>query len=201
MIAAQNTSYLAKLPAGLKFGALLVLSIGLYLIGSWQILLVLLILSVLILLSARVNLRQLRMPLVTLLLILGIVFVSLGIQTTWDSALVSVLRLLTMCMFAYAVSLTTTFDAMLELFQQVASPLRHVGANPAQISLGLSLAIRFIPELKRVYLEVREAQHARGLANNPLAVAVPLVIRSLRIAEDTAEALEARGYDSAEHSK
>lgn len=201
MIAAKNNSYLAKLPAGLKFGALLIVSIGLYLIDSWQVLLALLTLSVLILLSARVKFQQLRMPLVTLLVILGVVFVSLGIQTNWDNASVSVLRLLTMCMFAYAVSLTTTFDAMLELFQQVASPLRFIGANPAQISLGLSLAIRFIPELKRVYLEVREAQHARGLANNPLAVAVPLVIRSLRIAEDTAEALEARGYDSAEQTK
>ncbi|MGP9650928.1 energy-coupling factor transporter transmembrane component T family protein [Glutamicibacter sp. AOP38-B1-38] len=201
MIAAHNTSYLAKLPAGLKFGALLAISIGLYLIPSWQVLFALLIGSLLLLFSARVKLRQLRTALITLLLILGFVFISLGIQTTWENASVSVLRLLTMCMFAYAVSLTTTFDAMLELFQQVASPLRYVGANPAQISLGLSLAIRFIPELKRVYLEVREAQHARGLANNPVAVAVPLVIRSLRIADDTAEALEARGYDSADKDK
>ncbi|MGP9487122.1 energy-coupling factor transporter transmembrane protein EcfT [Arthrobacter sp. MYb211] len=201
MIAAHNTSYLAKLPAGLKFGALLAISIGLYLIPSWQALVVLLIGSLLLLFSARVKFQQLRTALITLLLILSFVFISLGMQTNWENAWVSVLRLLTMCMFAYAVSLTTTFDAMLELFQQVASPLRYVGANPAQISLGLSLAIRFIPELKRVYLEVREAQHARGLANNPLAVAVPLVIRSLRIADDTAEALEARGYDSADKLK
>ncbi|WP_306420641.1 energy-coupling factor transporter transmembrane component T [Arthrobacter sp. JCM 19049] len=96
------------------------------------------------------------------------------------------------------VSLTTTFDQMLELFQRIVAPLRHVGANPAQIALGLALAIRFIPELKRIYLEVREAQHARGLGNNPLAVSVPLVIRALRVADETAEALDARGYDSVE---
>ncbi|NAZ14799.1 energy-coupling factor transporter transmembrane protein EcfT [Glutamicibacter soli] len=197
MIAAKNTSWLSRIPAGWKFGTLLVVSISLYLISSWQVLLALLLLSIITLVSARVDFKQLRMPLLTLAAILGVVLILLGIQTGWLGAIISVLRLLTMCLFAYSVSLTTSFDAMLELFQKAASPLRVLGANPAQIALALSMAIRFIPELKRVYLEVREAQHARGLGNNPLAVSVPLVIRSLKIADDTAEALDARGYDSA----
>lgn len=196
MIAAKNTSYLARIKPGWKFGTLLVLSISLYLITAWQVLLGLFVLSVALLVSARVDSKQLRLPLTTLAIILSIVFVLLGLQTGWPNAVISVLRLLTMCLLAYSVSLTTSFDAMLELFQQVASPLRFIGANPAQIALAFSMTIRFIPELKQVYLEVREAQHARGLGNNPLAVSVPLVIRSLKIAEETAEALDARGYDS-----
>ncbi|ALD64175.1 energy-coupling factor transporter transmembrane component T family protein [Arthrobacter sp. LS16] len=197
MIAAKNTSWLSRIPAGWKFGTLLAISISLYLISSWQVLLALLLVSIATLVSARVDFKQLRMPLVTLAAILAVVLILLGIQTGWLNATIAVLRLLTMCLFAYSVSLTTSFDAMLELFQKVASPLRVLGANPAQIALALSMAIRFIPELKRVYLEVREAQHARGLGNNPLAVSVPLVIRSLKIADETAEALDARGYDSA----
>lgn len=197
MIAAKNTSWLSRTPAGWKFGTLLAISISLYLISSWQVLLALLLVSIATLVSARVDFKQLRMPLVTLAAILAVVLILLGIQTGWLNATIAVLRLLTMCLFAYSVSLTTSFDAMLELFQKVASPLRVLGANPAQIALALSMAIRFIPELKRVYLEVREAQHARGLGNNPLAVSVPLVIRSLKIADETAEALDARGYDSA----
>lgn len=197
MIAARNTSWLSRIPAGWKFGTLLAISISLYLISFWQVLLALLLVSIATLVSARVDFKQLRMPLVTLAAILAVVLILLGIQTGWLNATIAVLRLLTMCIFAYSVSLTTSFDAMLELFQKVASPLRVLGANPAQIALALSMAIRFIPELKRVYLEVREAQHARGLGNNPLAVSVPLVIRSLKIADETAEALDARGYDSA----
>ena len=184
MIAAKNTSWLSRIPAGWKFGTLLAISISLYLISFWQVLLALLLVSIATLVSARVDFKQLRMPLVTLAAILAVVLILLGIQTGWRKATI-------------AVSLTTSFDAMLELFQKVASPLRVLGANPAQIALALSMAIRFIPELKRVYLEVREAQHARGLGNNPLAVSVPLVIRSLKIADETAEALDARGYDSA----
>ncbi|MGC0268212.1 energy-coupling factor transporter transmembrane component T family protein [Glutamicibacter soli] len=197
MIAAKNTSWLSRIPAGWKFGTLLAISISLYLISFWQVLLALLLVSIATLVSARVDFKQLRMPLVTLAAILAVVLILLGIQTGWLNATIAVLRLLTMCIFAYSVSLTTSFDAMLELFQKVASPLRVLGANPAQIALALSMAIRFIPELKRVYFEVREAQHARGLGNNPLAVSVPLVIRSLKIADETAEALDARGYDSA----
>ena len=196
MIAAKNHSWLARVPAGLKFLVLLLLSIGLYLVPIWPPLAAALLVSLAIMVSAKVQLRQMRQSLITLLLIVALVFVILGLQTGWDNAAVSALRLLTLCVCAYTVSLTTTFDQMLELFQKVASQLRHLGANPAQISLGLALAIRFIPELKRVYLEVREAQHARGLGNNPLAVSVPLVIRALRIADETAEALDARGYDS-----
>ncbi|UTT38328.1 energy-coupling factor transporter transmembrane protein EcfT [Glutamicibacter mishrai] len=196
MIAANNTSYLARIKPGWKFGALLVLSIALYLITNWTVLLALFIFSAAILLSARVDFKQLRLPLISITIILGVVFILLGLQTDWLNALRSVLRLLTMCLLAYAVSLTTKFEAMLELFQQVASPVRFIGGNPAQIALALSMTIRFIPELKKVYTEVREAQHARGLANNPLAVTVPLVIRSLKIADETAEALDARGYDS-----
>ena len=200
MVASKNRSYLARIRPGWKFGALLVLSIGLYLINSWLILLSIFILSVVLLLTARVDFKQLRMPLLSLAMILSVVCILLGLQTDWTNAVVSVLRLLTMCLLAYSVSLTS-FDAMLELFQQVASPLRFIGANPAQIALGLSMTIRFIPELKKVYLEVREAQHARGLGNNPLAVSVPLVIRSLKIADETAEALDARGYDSESYQR
>ncbi len=37
---------------------------------------------------------------------------------------------------------------------------------------------------------------ARGLGSNPIALALPLVLRSLRMAEDVADAIEARSpYD------
>lgn len=196
MISAKNTSWLAQVPASIKFGILLLASIGIYLVSSWQILVTVLCLAVILLLSAKVALNQLFWPFVSLLLMVSLIWVLLGIQVGWVQGAVAGLRLLSLCVLAYTVSLTTTFEQMLELFQKVVSPLRYLGANPAQISLGLALSIRFIPELKRVYFEVREAQHARGLQNNPLAVSVPLVIRSLRIADETAQALDARGYDS-----
>ena len=43
--------------------------------------------------------------------------------------------------------------------------------------------------------EVRDAQRARGLTASPRAYAVPLIIRSLRHADELGEALVARGVD------
>jgi biotin transport system permease protein len=44
-------------------------------------------------------------------------------------------------------------------------------------------------------MSVREAQVARGASRNPLALAVPVVIRTLRAADALGEALTARGVD------
>ncbi|MFF0989891.1 energy-coupling factor transporter transmembrane component T [Kocuria nitroreducens] len=65
------------------------------------------------------------------------------------------------------------------------------------MSLALSMTIRFIPQIRTQYLEVREAQFARGLHHSPLAVLVPLLVRTLESAQEIAAALDARCYDSA----
>ena len=61
------------------------------------------------------------------------------------------------------------------------------------------MTVRFIPEIRQQYLEVREAQSARGLDHNPLAVLVPLLVQTLESAQEIALALDARCHDSAPH--
>lgn len=60
----------------------------------------------------------------------------------------------------------------------------------------ISMAIRFIPLLREKFTEVHEAQQARGLNTNIVALAIPLIIRTIRMASEVAEALEARSYDT-----
>ena len=72
--------------------------------------------------------------------------------------------------------------------------LRPLGVNPAKVSLALSLALRFIPVLAQITREVREAQRVRGLENSVIALAIPLFVRTLRMSDDIADAIEARGY-------
>ncbi len=76
--------------------------------------------------------------------------------------------------------------------------LRHltmVGLNPAKISLTFSLCLRFIPVLAMTTKEVMEAQKARGMHKNMIALIVPIIIRSLKMADDIADAIEARSYN------
>ena len=54
--------------------------------------------------------------------------------------------------------------------------------------------LRFIPVLAQITREVREAQRVRGLENSVTALAIPLFVRTLRMSDDIADAIEARGY-------
>lgn len=193
----KPTGPLTRIPAGGKFAFLFVTSIVLYAIPHLSAQVVFFALALVAAGLTRVPVARLARMLLGLFVIVGIVFLTLGLTTTWEAAAVSALRLLSLCLFAYAVSLSTTFSEMLALFERLLAPTRHVGLNPAQMSLALSMTVRFIPQIRRHYLEVREAQFARGLHNSPLAVLVPLLVRTLESAQEIASALDARCYDSA----
>lgn len=93
------------------------------------------------------------------------------------------------------VTLTTKVSVMLDVFATVVRPLRHIGIEPDRVALLLALTIRCVPLLVDIVRSVREAQIARGARRNPLALAVPVIIRALRSADALGEALTARGLD------
>lgn len=64
-----------------------------------------------------------------------------------------------------------------------------------QIALGVSLCLRFIPLVLSVFQDVRQAQRARGLDRNMIALLVPLVVRTLKTADEVAQAIHARSFD------
>jgi biotin transport system permease protein len=72
-------------------------------------------------------------------------------------------------------------------------PLRLIGVNPERVSLMLTLMLRAIPVLTGFAAEVDEALRARGARRTAMTLSVPLIIRTLRHADRTAEALQARG--------
>ncbi len=57
------------------------------------------------------------------------------------------------------------------------------------------MVLRFIPVIATVASEIRDAQRARGLDRSILAMIVPLIIRTLKMADDVADAIEARSFD------
>ncbi|MCQ2002215.1 energy-coupling factor transporter transmembrane component T family protein [Arthrobacter zhaoxinii] len=187
---------LTRIPSGWKFGFLFAASLGIYAVTDLAVQLAIFGLAMATALATRTPFVRLARLLAGLVLIVGIVFLTLGLSTNWEAAAVSSLRLLSLCLFAWAVSLSTTFGEMLALFERVLAPTRRLGLNPAQMSLALSMTIRFIPQIHTQYLEVREAQFARGLHHSPVAVLVPLLVRTLESAQETAAALDARCYDS-----
>lgn len=67
-----------------------------------------------------------------------------------------------------------------------------------KIALAISLCLRFIPLVAEVLEEVRQAQAARGLDRNILALMVPLLVRTLKSADETAQAIYARSGGDAD---
>ena len=67
--------------------------------------------------------------------------------------------------------------------------------DPDRVALVLALTVRAVPVLAGTYAQARDARRARGLERSPRALLVPLVLRTMRHADQLGEALAARGVD------
>lgn len=103
-------------------------------------------------------------------------FVLQAFTVGWQAGLVTVLRFGVMILLASLVTLTTRVSDLLATLERATLPLARVGVNPAKVSLAISLTIRFIPVVVQVVSDVRDAQRARGIEKNMVALAVPVVV-------------------------
>ena len=145
--------------------------------------------------SAGVPLRRAWEQARALMLLLALAAAAQAwFEGPWTAAAL-LARILTLVWAAGLVTCTTPFTDMMEALERLLAPLARLGLRPRRLSFALTLAVRFIPTLYDMIRETREAQAARGLGRNPLALAVPLVIRAIRLADRVAEAVTARGLD------
>lgn len=188
-------SPLHRAPAWLKLLVLVVVgALSVLLDEPWQVgtaLALVLLGYVVARVPLRVMLRQGR-PLVWLL---GGVAVFHVLVSGWERAVVVVGVLVALVLLAALVTLTTRTTDLVDVLVGCLRPLRVVGVDAERVGLLLALAIRSVPVVVGLASEVRDAQRARGLSARPTAYAVPLVIRSLRHADELGEALVARGVD------
>jgi len=190
-----RSSPLHRLPAGAKVASLAVAGVVVFLISDPRLLALVLAGAVGLLFVAQAPLRETVRQLRPVAIILLIVLVVHSTFTTWTQGLVVVMRFGVLLLTALVVSFTTPVSAMIDALERALAPLAPLGVNPAKVSLLLSMTLRFIPLIAEKAAAVREAQRVRGLERNPVALIVPLIIRTLRLAEGLAEAIEARGYD------
>lgn len=127
--------------------------------------------------------------------ILVLLFAVQIVMNDLATAMLVVIRFASLLMLAGLVTLTTKTSAMIEAMERGFAVLRFTGINPAKVSLALSLALRFIPVLAAITGQVREAQKVRGLDSSIIAIAIPLIVRMLRMSDQISEAIEARSYD------
>ena len=122
------------------------------------------------------------------------VLVAGGSAAGWTTAGLMAGRLLVAVALAALFTLTTTVTAVLEAFQILLRPF-HRWVDADRVGLLVALTIRCIPLVAEIVREVLDARRARGAQGSVVALAVPVVVRSLYAADAIGEALAARGLD------
>ncbi|TIC80798.1 CbiQ family ECF transporter T component [Nocardioides sp. GY 10127] len=193
-----GTSLLHRAPVGAKLGGLVLLSAvavalddppTLGLASAAGALLVALLAGAVAgqrLSDLRASVRPLLLPLV----VLGALQVLLAGPL---EAARTVLLLLGLTLAASVVTATTALNAMLDAIVRWLGPLRRVGVDPDRVALAFSLTLSALPATLALAWETRDAARARGLGRHPRAFLTPFVVRVVKRAHDTGDALAARG--------
>lgn len=101
-------------------------------------------------------------------------------------------------------TLTTPPLALSDAIEYLLRPLKYVKFPVHEVSLMLSIALRFVPTLMDETEKIMNAQRARGVDFNDgtivqkmkaiVPLLIPLFVSSFNRADDLATAMEARGY-------
>ncbi|MFY0662658.1 MAG: energy-coupling factor transporter transmembrane protein EcfT [Shimia sp.] len=145
---------------------------------------------------AQLTLKQAFAQIRPLLIIFVLFFAVQWYFSGIELATYVVLRLAALILLASLVTLTTKSSDMIDTMTRGLGYLQPIGVNPAKVSLAISLALRFIPVLAQITREVREAQKTRGLERSVIAVAMPMAIRAIKMADEISDAIDSRGYRS-----
>lgn len=186
-------SPLHRLPAWLKLTVLVAAGAGLFALRDPRWLGLAFAVAVALVASTGVSARGVWRQVRGLLWVLLAVALFTGWFQGWIDALAVVLRVGAMVGLALAVTLATRTSDLIAVCERVLKPLERTGlVDAGKVALALALALRFVPEIWRNFQEIREAQAARGLGAHPIALIVPLIVLTLKRAQEVAEAIDAR---------
>ena len=130
---------------------------------------------------------------------------------TWEGIARSVqmiLRITLLIAGTFLLTYTTSPIALTDGLEKLMSPLRRIGVPVHEMTLMMSMALRFIPTLIEETDKIMAAQKARGAdfetgsllrrAKALLPILVPLFVSAFRRADELAVAMESRCYHGGE---
>ncbi|MCI1637070.1 energy-coupling factor transporter transmembrane component T family protein [Bifidobacterium crudilactis] len=112
---------------------------------------------------------------------------------SWQRMSANTLRVLDVVLLASLVTLSTPVSELLDGMLSLLRPLSRLGVNTDAIALVTALTLSAIPLVSANMRAVREAHIARGGHGGVMAWAVPLLVISLKQADELADAMDARG--------
>lgn len=124
-----------------------------------------------------------------LVLVLG---TALWIFVSPLTAWISTSRVASLLLLAALLTITTRMGDLLAVLHRMLRPLHRLGVDADAVAMTISLTLTMIPVVAGFARAVREAQRARGVRPG-LRTTVPLMVRTLRHADEVGDALAARG--------
>lgn len=190
-----GTSPLHRTPPQYMVLGLAVFCTALFLFDGWVMLAIAAALVLLAYLFAGLRPRHAIASLRPVAWVLAIIFVAHVLMNDATHAAFVVARFILMILAASVVTLTTRTS---EFVEGIRSLLKYAPSwvPKDRIALAITLTIRFIPAVRKTLAQVRMAQRARGLERSLTATLVPLVVNTLKSADQIAAALEARTPDA-----
>jgi biotin transport system permease protein len=190
----EGDSFLHRLPAGVKLAALAAVSLALFMINAPAILAAAAVAGLAGHAPLRINSRQIARRIGPFALVIVVVALFTAALDGPAQGATTFFRLAALALFASVVTATTTTGDFIEVIGNAAMPLERIGLLKAQdLGLSIGLVIRFLPEILGRYEAIRDAHYARGLKPRPISIVVPLIITTLRNADEIASAIDARG--------
>ncbi len=188
-----GNSWLHRTPAGLKLLLVAVASLLLFQVTSpWVFLPCLTVVVGLYATLGREGLAQLKL-LRGLTVFFGILLLLHWVSGTLLEGFAVILRLIVLVLAANLVSVTTRMDDMLEAVMPLFKPLEWFGYSARKPALGVALVLRFAPHMMQIFSRLREAYQSRSGSRNSWRLLPPLAIQCLRMSDNVADALRARG--------
>ncbi|MDH6236357.1 energy-coupling factor transporter transmembrane protein EcfT [Cryobacterium sp. CG_9.6] len=189
-----GTSFVHRAPTLLKLFLLSVFVVAVGATSDLRMLAVATLIVVILFFSSRVPLRSAAAQIAPILWLLVIAVPVQGLLAGWVIATLMAGRLFLAVTLAALFTMTTTVTSVLEAFEKLLKPFSR-WIDSERTGLLVALTIRCIPVVTDIVREVLEARKARGTRGSLMALAVPVVVRSLYAADALGEALAARGLD------
>ena len=195
----EQRTWLHAVPAYAKLLALAVLGTGLFFTDQWQGLAAVAVVCVGIFVSLGGATRRAK-PLLMGVLVASLLVAGFHVYMQHPAlAAITVMRLVSATLMGVALTLTTRHSDLLQVFEQVLSPLKRVGMQSDQLALQLALMLRFTEHFFVVWRRLDDAYRVRTGKAGGFKILAPLTIHMLVAARRVADTLHVRLRRSTHH--
>ncbi len=219
-------SVLHRLDPRVKLLAALLVMVVIFMVNDTLPMVSIGLLSIVLIILARVPFRLVISSLKPMLFILifafvlnlltgqsGIVWLRLGPVVIYDQGVYTALRMAARLAFlildtTVLLTLTTTPINVADAMENLLGPLKKIRFPAHEMAMMMSIALRFVPTLLEETDKIMKAQSSRGAdydtggiiskARGLVSVLIPLFVSAFKRSEDLAVAMEARCYRGGE---